>query len=396
MRKHELKLIAVVFVFAAGLIVGCAVSPGNPGGSSSSYGGGGGAVATNFQYESFTNWGNTNYIGNSAFSVTNAPFITNFTASNFSAAFIKIQNTNLMINGAFAALLWSETNTDTLYWVVTRYTTGAFAYFTNNSVFYTNIGDTSLIVTYNCLGMSKELVVPAFLNGIPVTGIGNNAFSYTSLTSLTLPDSITFIGAAALYGCGRLTNLCFPNSLTNIGVNAFRACIALTNLILPSGLTTIENEAFIFCSGLTNLTLPNGLNSIGNSAFAACSGLKGLTLPVGLTSIGIAVFQGCTGLDSFSLPTGLSNIGDYAFWGCTGLTNITLPGGVTNIGIQAFKNCTSLKNLSMQSMTAPTVGDDAFSGVTGCTLHLRAGATGYNAAPWTNTSIFSSITNDLP
>lgn len=58
-----------------------------------------------------------------------------------------------------------------------------------------------------------------------------------------------------------------------IGDYAFSDCSSLTSLTLPSSVTSIGGHAFEKCSGLTSLTLPSSVTSIGSSAFEGCSGL---------------------------------------------------------------------------------------------------------------------------
>ena len=93
------------------------------------------------------------------------------------------------------------------------------------------------------------------------------------MTSLTIPNSVTSIGACAFYGCSGLTNVTIPSSVTSIGDKAFYGCISLTSLAIPSSVTSIGNGAFAL-SGLTCVTIPSGVTNIGNQAFYWCSGLR--------------------------------------------------------------------------------------------------------------------------
>ncbi|WP_242403069.1 leucine-rich repeat protein, partial [Prevotella scopos] len=47
----------------------------------------------------------------------------------------------------------------------------------------------------------------------------------SSLTSVTIPNSVTTIGDNAFIGCSSLTSVTIPNSVTRIGSEAFRNCI---------------------------------------------------------------------------------------------------------------------------------------------------------------------------
>ena len=61
--------------------------------------------------------------------------------------------------------------------------------------------------------------------------IANYAFSgCTSLTSVTIPNSVTSIGSSAFDSCRSLRNVTIPNSVTSIGFGAFYDCTNLTNV----------------------------------------------------------------------------------------------------------------------------------------------------------------------
>ena len=174
--------------------------------------------------------------------------------------------------------------------------------------------------------------------------IGDYTFSgCSSLTSLTLPSSVTSIGGHAFEKCSGLTSLTLPSSVTSIGEFAFRYCSGLTSLTIPSGVTTIDYYAFADCRGLTSLTLPSSVTSIGGHAFAWCSGLTSLTLHSSVTSIGDYAFAWCSGLTSLTLPSSVTSIGGHAFESCSGLTSLTLPSSVTEIDWSAFERCNNLK-----------------------------------------------------
>ena len=167
----------------------------------------------------------------------------------------------------------------------------------------------------------------------------------SSLTSITLPASVTSIGDYVFFGCSSLTSITLPEGVTSIGEYAFRDCSSLTSVTLPAGLTSIGEWAFFGCSSLTSVTLPAGLTSIGEGAFYDCSSLTSVTLPAGLTSIGRSAFFGCSSLTSVTLPAGLTSIGNYAFSYCSSLTSVTLPAGVTSIEYGAFRGCNNLKTV---------------------------------------------------
>ena len=144
----------------------------------------------------------------------------------------------------------------------------------------------------------------------------NGAFSNcSSLTSVTIPNSVTSIGGSAFYECTSLTNIVIPNSVTSIGSGAFQDC-NLTSVTIPNSITSIEQWTFAGCRSLTTLIIPNSVTSIGYGAFYGCSGLTSVTFGEKLTKIGDVAFQSCIGLVNLEIPSGVTSIGDYAFCGC--------------------------------------------------------------------------------
>ena len=166
----------------------------------------------------------------------------------------------------------------------------------------------------------------------------------SSLTSLTIPSSVTSIGFSAFSGCSGLTSLTIPSSVTSIGSSAFEGCSGLTSFTIPSSVTSIDNSAFSGCSGLTSLTIPSSVTRIGQSAFEGCSGLTSLTISSSVTEICDYVFKGCSGLTSLTIPSSVTSIGYKVFSGCSGLTSLTIPSSVTSISSGAFLFC-GLTNL---------------------------------------------------
>ena len=199
-----------------------------------------------------------------------------------------------------------------------------------------------------------------------VTSIGSVAFAYSGLTSLTIPSGVTSIGRSAFSGCSGLTSLTIPSSVTSIGESAFWDCSGLTSLIILSSVTRISREAFRYCSGLTSLIIPSSVTSIDEQAFWGCSGLTSLTIPSSVTSIGYAAFYDCSSLTSLTIPSSVTSIGRSAFSGCSGLTSLTIPSGVTSIGEAAFSGCCGLTSLTIPS-SVTSIDHNAFSGCSGLT-----------------------------
>ena len=231
--------------------------------------------------------------------------------------------------------------------------------------------DTELTLPKNCNGKNYSIYKYAFYNcssltsiTIPdsVTNIGNYSFFVcASLTSITIPNSVKSIGNYAFAGSGKITNIKIPDSVKNIGSDAFQNCSSLTSIVIPNSVTNISHGTFYGCSSLTSITIPDSVKSIGASAFWKCTSLSSVTIPNSVTKIGQIAFGECTGLTSIIIPDGVKSIDPRTFSGCTSLTSITIPDSVTSIGTSAFSGCTSLTSITIPDGVM-SIGMYAFSG----------------------------------
>ena len=226
---------------------------------------------------------------------------------------------------------------------------------------------TAAIITADGEG---ELVIPAELDGYPVSRIGlevsdlqeeiyfaaniyilddddeltiDRSVIDGNFTGVILPEGITVIGAEAFCVCDWLTEITLPESVTHIGEYAFYQS-GLTAITLPDGVETVEERAFRKCSSLSSVVLPDSITSIGACAFAN-TGLTEVRLPAGLTVMEFGLFLECADLRNVVLPDGLTEIESEAFFGCFSLTLSTLPDTLTKIGSRSFSGCQSLTDL---------------------------------------------------
>ena len=217
-----------------------------------------------------------------------------------------------------------------------------------------------------------------------------NTHTYTDgKTEHTIAISgLTSIGTSAFYNCSSLTSVTIGNSVTSIGNYAFFACSSLTSVTIPDSVTSIGNYAFSGCSSLTSITIPNSVTSIGDGAFENCSSLTSVTIPNSVTSIGVEAFFACSSLTSVTIPNSVTSIGDVAFEYCSSLTSITIPNSVTSIGVEAFYNCSSLKQLILFPSSPPTLGSNAIPATIQSIYVQQSSKAAYQAA--TNWTTFAS------
>jgi hypothetical protein len=209
-----------------------------------------------------------------------------------------------------------------------------------------NVGDISAL--RDALRSNSGKYVSLDLSGSTFTQIGNRAFGFCpSLTSITIPATVTKIDDNAFYPCANLASIhAAEANLTYTSIDGILYSKDKTGLVLypagkkgaftiPDGVTYIRAWAFYGCSGLTSVTMPDSLTSIGCAAFSTCHGLKTLTIGNGVTSIDEWAFFNCKALASVTIGSNVKRIGEIALGGCHALTSVTFQSDISQSGLDA-------------------------------------------------------------
>lgn len=269
---------------------------------------------------------------------------------------------------------------------------------------------------------NESYVIPS-----TVTTIAENSFSFSYVTELTIPDSVTVIGNFAFREAYSIGSVIIPENITHIGDYAFMECYFLDEVYFmgnapilgeasfdpnncpglklyyiegKEGWTsptwngyrtaTWDPDAFFNVaypveggniyfdkntgtiisadSGITAANIPSKIDGvtvsrIGLEAFMSCSELKSVTIPSCVTEIGSAAFMFCSSLTSVTIP---GNIGSGAFAFCSQLTSVTISSGVTTIGNGAFEYCERLTSVTIPA-SVTTIEDRVFDYCTALT-----------------------------
>ena len=200
--------------------------------------------------------------------------------------------------------------------------------FKDSTITHITIPETVKYIGRQAFEYTTNLKIVSMSSGLEYIGWG--AFQGSGITSITIPRTVTKLQNYAFSGCTFLSSVSFLSTLvTDIPWHAFSGCTALTSMHIPSQIKTIGDYAF-FNTGLTSFTgiKESQLESIGEYAFVCEDPRKNPNL---MTNIYI-----CETFTSLEFPSTLRSIGKYAFSYCINLTSIKFNNGVTYIGSEAF------------------------------------------------------------
>ena len=271
------------------------------------------------------------------------------------------------------------------------------------SIFVNFEGGVSKVSDYLFNGVTPVKSV-TFKDNINLTEIGAHAFEGTSLTFLTLPDTVETLGEFAFGNINTLNSVNIPEKLTTAD-RAFAGSKKLNELRnkiegirIPDGM--FEN------TGLTTFIVPSGIKEIGKYAFrnnksTAISfeghqeGFKDVILPVGLTKIDSRAFES-TEIGYYDIPDTVSEIGDgafrfnpnlksiklpselkalkgYLFEGNKGMKQLVIPDKVESIDTNAFVNMEGLENVYIPA-SVTKIGEKLIANKDKVTFHVVSGS----------------------
>lgn len=262
------------------------------------------------------------------------------------------------------------------------------------------------VVIMKYTGSESSVSIPKELDGMKVTAIGwdergrRGAFQEnSSIQTITIPGTITFVAGAsfykcsglqqvligegveeigedAFYGCEYLQTVKFQgNTLKYINASAFYGCSVLDDFQIPSSVTKIGDNAFAYCKGLSSIVIPDSVETLGGGAFGDCTNLISAVVGNGVISMSAAennndgndnthyyrygVFENCSKLESVIIGSNVENIGIDTFAG-TALKSVDIPDSVITIEQGAFYNCKSLEEVKIGKKVR-TIGNTAFT-----------------------------------
>ena len=241
-------------------------------------------------------------------------------------------------------------------------------------------GDGSSVIVTGYTGDSADVWIPPRIQGLPVTGIGDHAFSDEGMgdgfvqasrqfTSVIIPNTVTHIGEEAFRG-SLLSEVTIPESVAHIALGAF-CSNRLESVRIANGATHIGDWAFC-CNQLTSVNFGDNVVAIGEGAFHD-NLLTCVNMPDSVAYIGFMAFAD-NHLTAVRIPDSVSYIGGAAFlnnylasvdisdnvavigfgaFAVNYLTSVRIPYAVTHIGDAAF---------AMNPLTSISIGSDVIIG----------------------------------
>ena len=271
------------------------------------------------------------------------------------------------------------------------------------SIFVNFEGGVSKVSDYLFNGVTPIKSV-TFKDNINLTEIGSHAFDGTSLTFLTLPDTVETLGEYAFGNINTLNSVNIPEKLTTAD-RAFAGSKKLNELRNKIEGTRIPDGMFEN-TGLTTFIVPSGVKEIGKYAFrnnksiaisfeGPQEGFKDVILPVGLTKIDSRAFES-TDIGYYDIPDTVSEIGDgafrfnpnlksiklpselkalkgYLFEGNKGMKLLVIPDKVESIDTNAFVNMEGLENVYIPA-SVTNIGENLIANKDKVTFHVVGGS----------------------
>ena len=206
-----------------------------------------------------------------------------------------------------------------------------------------------------------DIVIPDTYKNLPVTSIGRNAFqNCTSITSITIPTSVTEIFWYAFDGCTSIKDVYYIGNIEGwLSISSF----------MRIGAQPLDYGANLYFNNnlVTEIEIPDSFTSIPEGVFAGCTSLTSVIIPETVTVIEDLVFSRCTSLATVTIPDSVTSVGLGAFSGCTSLTSVTIGSSVKNIEIGMFSMCTSLTSIyfngTVEQLNAVLKGSSVWANV---------------------------------
>lgn len=196
---------------------------------------------------------------------------------------------------------------------------------------------------FNYCGLLTKLAI--YNNNVT---IGRNAFANTNITEfygVTLPEDVTASKIKVLK----------PVGATKINKNQFYKYTSLSEVTIPNTVTAIAEEAFAGVATLKRVMFEanSTLKTVGYKAFSGCTGLVEIALPYGVTYIGRNAFENCSSLVEFIMPDSVTELTSYVLYNCSSLEVVKFSRNMSECVAPLF-GCGKLKEITISASAVST------------------------------------------
>ena len=210
------------------------------------------------------------------------------------------------------------------------------------------IPNSVMYIGQNAFEGCGNLDYTAYDNGYYIGNNKNPYYVFLTTKNKNIESCIINDNCRIIYGsfgeCDKLSGINIPNSVICICGGVFSNCSKFSDITIPESVAYIGNGVFYGCSGIETMIVPKSVVSIGNGLFNNCSELKSVIIDCSIDRIVNNMFSGCNKLLSVNIPKSVTTIGDGAFYSC-GLTSVIIPDSVIHIGNGAFSSCYGLTSI---------------------------------------------------
>ena len=288
----------------------------------------------------------------------------------------------------FKVLLNGETEYTTVYTVNTDHSQPILAL---GNDFYTSLDQSTKIE-------DKTQIVKIDMSDAQAVGSGKTqvhsvssgtATAFANVTEIKLPNypgHYSTINSDMFEGWTSLASVDFGSAST-IKKEAFKDCISLTSVTIPETITLVEDSSFNGCTSIASVTVL-GATKYASNVFYGCTNLETVSLGSS-TNIGGAMFAGCSKITAITIPETVTSIGKEAFKG-TSLTEINVPAAVTELGEKFVADLSSLTKVTIpENSQLKTIGSSAFANTGITEIYIPTGVTTIKGSAFTNTMLVS-------
>ncbi len=193
-----------------------------------------------------------------------------------------LTTTRIILNGEWVEAYKQADGWKDFYYIVAEWDTTKATLI--DGIYYNFTSENTAEVVAGENAYTGAVSIPATVehegNTYNVTAIRSEAFRFSKITSVSLPEGIEKIGVGAFYACNNLNSITFPNSLTTLEACAF-GISAIEKITWGTGLTALNGLTFWKTQSpwtALELTIPASITSLGYGDFGYWFGHNGGTV----------------------------------------------------------------------------------------------------------------------